>query len=100
MNASVVGDSLVVHRDVHLAVAVDLEFEGLVAPVVHNADGKRLPFIARLLSGDGLYLISVKFSGAGQSQSTWHTFVIRHKTRLSMRPEASGRRRGGSPGGG
>jgi 2-oxoglutarate dehydrogenase E2 component (dihydrolipoamide succinyltransferase) len=47
VNASVVGDSLVVHRDVHLAVAVDLEYEGLVAPVVHNADGKRLPFIAR-----------------------------------------------------
>jgi pyruvate dehydrogenase E2 component (dihydrolipoamide acetyltransferase) len=47
VNASVVGDSLVVHHDVHLAVAVDLEFEGLVAPVIHNADGKRLPFIAR-----------------------------------------------------
>jgi len=47
VNASVVGDSLVVHRDVHLAIAVDLEFEGLVAPVIHNADGKRLPFIAR-----------------------------------------------------
>ena len=47
VNASVVGDSLVVHRDVHLAVAVDLDFEGLVAPVIHNADGKRLSFIAR-----------------------------------------------------
>ena len=47
VNASVVGDSLVVHRDVHLAIAVDLEFQGLIAPVVHNADGKRLPFIAR-----------------------------------------------------
>ncbi|MBM3673100.1 MAG: 2-oxo acid dehydrogenase subunit E2 [Actinobacteria bacterium] len=47
VNASVVGDSLVVHRDVHLSIAVDLDFEGLVAPVIHNADGKRLPFIAR-----------------------------------------------------
>jgi 2-oxoglutarate dehydrogenase E2 component (dihydrolipoamide succinyltransferase) len=47
VNASVVGESLVVHRDVHLAVAVDLDFQGLVAPVIHNADGKRLSFIAR-----------------------------------------------------
>lgn len=47
VNASVVGDSLVVHHDVHLSIAVDLDHEGLVAPVIHNADGKRLAFIAR-----------------------------------------------------
>jgi pyruvate dehydrogenase E2 component (dihydrolipoamide acetyltransferase) len=47
VNAMVADDALVVHRDVHLSIAVDLDFEGLVAPVVHNADGKRLPFIAR-----------------------------------------------------
>jgi 2-oxoglutarate dehydrogenase E2 component (dihydrolipoamide succinyltransferase) len=47
VNASVVGDSLVVHRDVHLAVAVDLDFQGLVAPVIRNADGKRLRLLAR-----------------------------------------------------
>jgi 2-oxoglutarate dehydrogenase E2 component (dihydrolipoamide succinyltransferase) len=47
VNASVGDDALVVHRDVHLSIAVDLEFEGLVAPVIRNADGKRLRQIAR-----------------------------------------------------
>jgi pyruvate dehydrogenase E2 component (dihydrolipoamide acetyltransferase) len=47
VNAMVGDDELIVHRDVHLSIAVDLDFEGLVAPVLHNADGKRLPFIAR-----------------------------------------------------
>ena len=40
-------DALVVHHDVHLSIAVDLGFEGLVAPVVKDADGKRLRLIAR-----------------------------------------------------
>lgn len=47
VNASVVEDSLVVHRDVHLSIAVDLDFEGLVAPVIRDADGKRLRLLAR-----------------------------------------------------
>lgn len=37
INASVDGESLVVHRQVHLAIAVALELEGLVAPVIPNA---------------------------------------------------------------
>ncbi len=47
VNASVDGDSLVVHRDLHLGIAVDLDFKGLVAPVIRNADGKRMRLIAR-----------------------------------------------------
>ena len=47
VNASVDGDSLVVHRDLHLGIAVDLDFKGLIAPVIRNADGKRLRLIAR-----------------------------------------------------
>jgi 2-oxoglutarate dehydrogenase E2 component (dihydrolipoamide succinyltransferase) len=47
VNASVDGNSLVVHHDIHLAVAVDLDFQGLIAPVIRNADGKRLRAIAR-----------------------------------------------------
>ncbi len=47
VNASVDGDALVVHRDIHLGIAVDLDFLGLVAPVVRNVDGKRLRLIAR-----------------------------------------------------
>jgi pyruvate dehydrogenase E2 component (dihydrolipoamide acetyltransferase) len=47
INASVGDDALVVHHDVHLSIAVDLDFQGLVAPVVRNVDGKRLRLIAR-----------------------------------------------------
>jgi 2-oxoglutarate dehydrogenase E2 component (dihydrolipoamide succinyltransferase) len=47
VNSSVDGDALLVHRDVHLGIAVDLDFSGLLAPVVRNADGKRLRLIAR-----------------------------------------------------
>ena len=50
LNASVDGDDLVMHRDVNLAIAVDLGFEGLVAPVVRNVEGKRLRLIAREIS--------------------------------------------------
>jgi len=47
LNASVGDDALVIHHDIHLGFAVDLDFEGLVVPVVHEADGKRLRAIAR-----------------------------------------------------
>jgi 2-oxoglutarate dehydrogenase E2 component (dihydrolipoamide succinyltransferase) len=47
VNASVDGETLVVHRDVNVSIAVDLDFHGLVAPVVRDADGKRLRLIAR-----------------------------------------------------
>jgi pyruvate dehydrogenase E2 component (dihydrolipoamide acetyltransferase) len=47
VNASVEDDSLVVHRAVHLGIAVDLNFEGLIVPVIHDADSKRLRSIAR-----------------------------------------------------
>ena len=47
VNASVDVDNLVVHHDLHLAIAVDLNFEGLLAPVIRNADGLRLRQIAR-----------------------------------------------------
>jgi pyruvate dehydrogenase E2 component (dihydrolipoamide acetyltransferase) len=38
LNASVQGDSLVLHPSVNLGIAVDLGAEGLVAPVIKNAD--------------------------------------------------------------
>jgi pyruvate dehydrogenase E2 component (dihydrolipoamide acetyltransferase) len=47
VNASVGDDALVVHHDVNLSIAVDLDFDGLVAPVIRAADGKRLRAIAR-----------------------------------------------------
>ena len=47
LNASLGHDELIVHHDVHLGYAVDLEFQGLMVPVVHNADAKRLRALAR-----------------------------------------------------
>ena len=47
VNASVGEDELVVHHYVNLGIAVDLSFEGLIVPVVHDADGKRLRLLAR-----------------------------------------------------
>ncbi len=37
VNASIVGEALRLHADVNLAIAVDLEFSGVVAPVVRGA---------------------------------------------------------------
>lgn len=47
LNASVGDAELVVHNYVNLAIAVDVNFEGLLAPVVHGADDMRLRAIAR-----------------------------------------------------
>ena len=50
VNSSVGDDELIVHGDVNIGIAVDLDFEGLLVPVVHNADGKRLRVLAREIS--------------------------------------------------
>jgi len=47
LNASVGEHDLVVHNYVDVGIAVDLNFEGLLAPVVRAADAKRLRAIAR-----------------------------------------------------
>jgi 2-oxoglutarate dehydrogenase E2 component (dihydrolipoamide succinyltransferase) len=47
VNASVGNDELIVHRYVNLGIAVDLNHEGLIVPVVHDADTKRLRALAR-----------------------------------------------------
>lgn len=46
VNATVGDDELVVHRDVHLGIAVDLGHEGLIVPVLRDAGAKRLLAIA------------------------------------------------------
>ncbi|MCP4959708.1 MAG: 2-oxo acid dehydrogenase subunit E2, partial [Actinomycetia bacterium] len=50
MNASVEGDGLRVHHDINVGIAVDLEGEGLIVPVIGNADGIRLKAIARSIN--------------------------------------------------
>ena len=47
MNASLTGDSVTLHDDVNIAIAVDLNFDGLLAPVVKNVAGKRLRQLSR-----------------------------------------------------
>ncbi|MCB0961916.1 MAG: 2-oxo acid dehydrogenase subunit E2, partial [Acidimicrobiales bacterium] len=49
VNASMGEDAkkLVVHGSVHLGIAVDLDHEGLIVPVVHDAQDRRLPALAR-----------------------------------------------------
>jgi 2-oxoglutarate dehydrogenase E2 component (dihydrolipoamide succinyltransferase) len=50
VNGIVGDDHIDVHRSVHLGMAVDLDFEGLVVPVARGADGLRLPELARVLA--------------------------------------------------
>ena len=47
VNASVGDGELIVHHYVNLAIAVDISFEGLLAPVVRDTDTRRLRAIAR-----------------------------------------------------
>jgi len=47
LNASVAEDALVVHQQINLGIAVDLDHEGLIVPVVHRAEEVTLRGIAR-----------------------------------------------------
>ena len=47
LNASVGDDALIIHRDLNLAIAVDLGSDGLIAPVLHRADAFNLRGMAR-----------------------------------------------------
>jgi 2-oxoglutarate dehydrogenase E2 component (dihydrolipoamide succinyltransferase) len=50
LNSSVHGDSLILHPSVNLAIAVDLGAEGLVAPVIKNADRMAVGQLADAIS--------------------------------------------------
>jgi 2-oxoglutarate dehydrogenase E2 component (dihydrolipoamide succinyltransferase) len=47
LNASVGDDALIVHAEVNLGIAVDLSHEGLIVPVIHQAEDFTLRGIAR-----------------------------------------------------
>jgi pyruvate dehydrogenase E2 component (dihydrolipoamide acetyltransferase) len=47
LNASVGDDALIIHHDINLGIAVDLDNEGLIVPVVHNAEELNLRGMAR-----------------------------------------------------
>ncbi len=47
LNARIDGDNLIVSRRMHLGIAVDLNHEGLVVPVIRDAQDRNVPAMAR-----------------------------------------------------
>lgn len=62
LNSSLDGNELVVHQYVDLGIAVDLDFQGLLVPVVRDAESKRLRALAREISDLGVRAKSRKLS--------------------------------------
>ena len=50
VNASIEGESLIVWKPVHLGIAVDLDFDGLVAPIIRSAQDKSVAGLARVIA--------------------------------------------------
>jgi pyruvate dehydrogenase E2 component (dihydrolipoamide acetyltransferase) len=73
LNASVEGEGLRVYRDINLGIAVDLDFEGLIVPVIRQADGKRLRALAREIDDLASRARSKKL---GVDEITGGTFTI------------------------
>jgi 2-oxoglutarate dehydrogenase E2 component (dihydrolipoamide succinyltransferase) len=96
LNATLDGDdALVRHRSVHLGIAVDLEFKGLVVPVVHDADGLRLRALAaairdvaqraraRKLTPDDLAGGTFTITNPGAS-GTWISFPVINRPQVGI----------------
>ena len=47
LNSSLQGDGLVLHRRINIGIAVDLNFDGLLVPVLKDVPAKSLPQIAK-----------------------------------------------------
>lgn len=71
VNASVGDDALHVHHDVNLGIAVDLDFEGLLVPVVHEADTKKLREVAREVADLARRARTKKLTGADVAGGTF-----------------------------
>ena len=50
LNASFAGDHLAVHKRINLGIAVDLNFDGLLVPVLKDAAGKSVAQLARAMN--------------------------------------------------
>jgi len=97
MNATTTDDGtgVVVHRSVHLGIAVDLDFQGLVVPVVHDADGLRLRALAdairdiarraraRQLTPDDLSGGTFTITNPGAS-GTWISFPVINRPQIGI----------------
>ncbi len=95
LNATLDGDMLTPSRAVHLGIAVDLDFHGLVVPVVHDADGLRLRALAtairdvatraraRKLMQDDLSGGTFTLTNPGAS-GTWISFPIINRPQVGI----------------
>jgi pyruvate dehydrogenase E2 component (dihydrolipoamide acetyltransferase) len=89
------GASVVTHRAVHLGIAVDLDFQGLVVPVVRDADGLRLRALAaairdsaararaRKLGPDDLAGGTFTITNPGAS-GTWISFPVINRPQVGI----------------
>jgi 2-oxoglutarate dehydrogenase E2 component (dihydrolipoamide succinyltransferase) len=71
VNATVGEDELIVHHYVNLGVAVDIAHEGLIVPVVHDADDKRLRALTREIADLATRARSKKLSADDISGGTF-----------------------------
>src|SRR5207237_97829 len=71
VNASVGRDELIVHRRVHLGVAVDVDHRALVVPVVHDASDLRLGALAEAIADLARRTRAKRISGADLSGGTF-----------------------------
>jgi pyruvate dehydrogenase E2 component (dihydrolipoamide acetyltransferase) len=89
------GASLILHRAVHLGIAVDLDFQGLVVPVVRDTDGLRLRALAaairdvagraraRKLGPDDLAGGTFTITNPGAS-GTWISFPVINRPQVAI----------------
>jgi 2-oxoglutarate dehydrogenase E2 component (dihydrolipoamide succinyltransferase) len=71
LNASVGDDQLIVHRRIHLGVAVDVHFEALVVPVVHDAGDMRLVALAEAIGTQAEKARTKRLTGEDLSGGTF-----------------------------
>jgi 2-oxoglutarate dehydrogenase E2 component (dihydrolipoamide succinyltransferase) len=71
LNASVGDNELIVHHDINLGVAVDLDSDGLVVPVVRNGDNYGLTAIARKIRELALLARAKKLTVDDMSNGTF-----------------------------
>jgi 2-oxoglutarate dehydrogenase E2 component (dihydrolipoamide succinyltransferase) len=71
LNASLDGDSLLLHKRINIGIAVDLGFDGLVVPVVKDVPNKSLPQIAREINDLALRARAGKLRPDDTTQGTY-----------------------------
>ena len=71
LNARIDGSSLVYNEAVHLGIAVDLDEQGLVVPVIRNADGLTVTGLARAIARLGADARTGTLTAADYTGSTF-----------------------------